>query len=113
MGKYEELRLRILEGKWDANINFDELRDLLEWPEFEERIRSSHHIFRRHGVRELINLQQEGSKAVVSAGFPATAVIAAHGLMAIGALHCAYDRKIPTATNLCVLGIRSFRQRIA
>ncbi len=65
VGKYEELRLRILEGKSDANINFDELRHLLEWLGFEERIRGSHHIFRKHGVRELINLQQEGSKAKV------------------------------------------------
>ena len=56
MGKYEELRLRILEGKSDANINFDELLHLLEWLGFEERIRGSHHIFRKRGVRESINL---------------------------------------------------------
>ena len=65
MGKYEELLLRILEGRSDANINFDELRHLLEWLGFKERIRGSHHIFRKQGVRELINLQQEGSKAKV------------------------------------------------
>lgn len=65
MGKYEELRLRILEGKSDANIHFDELRRLLEWLGFEERIRGSHHIFRKHGVREMINRQQEGSNAKV------------------------------------------------
>ena len=65
MGKYEELRLRILEGKSDANVNFDELRHLLQWLGFEERTRGSHHIFRSHGVRELINLQREGSKAKV------------------------------------------------
>ncbi len=65
VGKYEELRLRILEGKSDANIDFDELRHLLEWLGFKERIRGSHHVFRKHGVRELINLQREGSKAKV------------------------------------------------
>jgi len=65
VGKYEELRLRILQGKSDANIDFDKLRDLLRWLGFEERTRGSHHIFRRQGVRELINLQQEGSKAKV------------------------------------------------
>jgi hypothetical protein len=32
---------------------------------FEERTRGSHHIFRRHDVRELINLQREGGKAKV------------------------------------------------
>ena len=30
---------------------------------FTERIRGSHHIFRREGVRELINLQRDGSQA--------------------------------------------------
>ena len=65
MGKYDELRLRILQGESDANINFDELRHLLQWLGVEERTRGSHHIFRRHGVRELINLQREGSKAKV------------------------------------------------
>ncbi len=63
VGKYEELRLRILQGKADANISFDDLRHLLRWFGFEERTRGSHHIFRRQGVRELINLQREGSKA--------------------------------------------------
>ena len=65
MGKHEELRLRILQGKSDANVDFDDLRRLLQWLGFEERTRGSHHIFRRHGVRELINLQGEGSKAKV------------------------------------------------
>jgi virulence-associated protein VapD len=65
VGKDEELRLRVLEGKSDANINFDDLRHLLKRLGFEERIRGSHHVFRRQGVRELINLQREGSKAKV------------------------------------------------
>lgn len=65
MGKHEELRLRILQGKSDANVDFDDLRRLLQWLGFEERTRGSHHIFRRQGVRELINLQREGSKAKV------------------------------------------------
>ena len=65
MGRHEELQLRILEGKSDANISFEELRRLLEWLGFEERIRGSHHIFRKQSVRELINLQHEGNKAKV------------------------------------------------
>ena len=36
--------------------------------------------------------------------FPATAVMAANDLMAIGALHCAYDRKIPVPAELSVVG---------
>ncbi len=63
MGKHEELRLRILQGKSDANVGFDELVRMFQWLGFEERTRGSHHILRRQGVRELINLQREGSKA--------------------------------------------------
>ncbi len=63
MGKYDELRLRILEGKSDANIDFDDLRHLLRGLGFEERVRGSHHIFRKHGVRDRINLQRDGNKA--------------------------------------------------
>jgi predicted RNA binding protein YcfA (HicA-like mRNA interferase family) len=63
--KYEALRLRILEGRSDANIKFDELRHLLEWLGFEQRIQGSHHLFRKQGVRDMINLQREGSKAKI------------------------------------------------
>ena len=63
--KYEELRVRVLQGKSDANINFQDLRRMLLWLGFDERIRGSHHIFRKQGVRELVNLQEEGNKAKV------------------------------------------------
>ncbi len=80
MGRYDELRVRILEGKSDANIGFDELRQMLQWMGFEERIRGSHHIFRRLGVRELINLQQEGSNAKVYQVRQVRRVILRYGL---------------------------------
>jgi predicted RNA binding protein YcfA (HicA-like mRNA interferase family) len=65
MGKHEDVRLSILQGKSDANVDFDDLRRMLEWLGFQERTRGSHHIFRRQDVRELINLQREGNKAKV------------------------------------------------
>ena len=80
VGKYEELRLRILQGASDANINFDDLRHLLQWLGFEERTRGSHHIFRRNGVRELINLQREGSKAKVYQVRQVRQVVVRYGL---------------------------------
>jgi hypothetical protein len=80
VGKYEELRLRILEGRSDANIHFDELRNLLQWLGFGERIRGSHHIFRKQGVRELINLQQEGRQAKVYQVRQVRQVILRYGL---------------------------------
>jgi hypothetical protein len=63
VGRDEKLLLRILHGMSDANIGFEELRTLLAALGFEERIRGSHHVFRREGVMELLNLQRDGSKA--------------------------------------------------
>ena len=63
MGQSDNLRQRILGGRSDANIRFEELRRLLMQLGFAERIRGSHHIFRKGGVRERINLQREGSHA--------------------------------------------------
>lgn len=65
MGKHDKLLLQILQGQSDANISFDDLRRLLLHLGFEERIRSSHYMFRKSGVEEKINLQREGSKAKV------------------------------------------------
>jgi predicted RNA binding protein YcfA (HicA-like mRNA interferase family) len=65
MGKYDKLLLQILRGTSDASINFDDLCQLLRRLGFQERIRGSHHLFRKEGVEEKINLQREGSKAKV------------------------------------------------
>ncbi len=63
MAKHEEVLKRILSGLADANIRFDDLRQLLERLGFEERIRGSHHIFRKAGIPEKINLQRDGNNA--------------------------------------------------
>ncbi len=63
MGKYEKLLEQILLGNSDANIDFDELCQLLIRLGFQTRVRGSHHIFRKQGVEERINLQRDGSKA--------------------------------------------------
>jgi predicted RNA binding protein YcfA (HicA-like mRNA interferase family) len=82
--KYAELRQRILQGESDANIQFDDLRGLLAWLGFEERIRGSHHIFRKQGVRELINLQKEGNKAKVYQVRQVRRIILRYGLVGSG-----------------------------
>jgi len=63
VGKYEKIILKILSGQSDANIPFDELCKLLQGIGFVMRIRGSHHVFRKDGIEEKINLQQEGNKA--------------------------------------------------
>jgi predicted RNA binding protein YcfA (HicA-like mRNA interferase family) len=63
MGKHEKLLIKILSGTSDTNIHFDDLYDLLKSFGFEVRIRGSHHMFRKEGVAEKINLQRAGNKA--------------------------------------------------
>lgn len=63
MGNYAKLVRAILLGRSDANIGFDELRNLLLKLGFDERTRGSHHVFRRDGIEERINLQRDGGKA--------------------------------------------------
>ena len=63
MGKYDKLILQILHGLSDANIAFEDLLHLLQHLGFEIRIRGSHHMFRKAGIAEKINLQRQGAKA--------------------------------------------------
>jgi virulence-associated protein VapD len=63
MGAHDKLLETILRGASDANIAFEDLRQLLRHLGFDERTRGSHHLFRKSGIIELINLQREGSKA--------------------------------------------------
>lgn len=63
MSKYEKLREQIISGKSDANIRFEDLRQFLISLGFEERIKGSHHSFRREDIQEKPNLQRDGSKA--------------------------------------------------
>jgi hypothetical protein len=63
MGKYEKLLLKILSGVSDANIQFEDLCNLLKHLGFDMRVKGSHHIFRKETVIEKINLQCEDNMA--------------------------------------------------
>ena len=54
---------RVLGGTADANIRFDEIVHLMHNLGFEMRVRGSHHIFRKAGIEERLNLQREGNNA--------------------------------------------------
>jgi hypothetical protein len=54
---------RVLSGSSDGTIRFDELCALLEGLHFEKRVNGSHHLFRKTGVEERINLQRDGNHA--------------------------------------------------
>jgi hypothetical protein len=63
MTKGEKIRRRILDRQADANIDFAELRGFLIELGFQERIKGSHHTYRKEGVLEKPNLQRDGSMA--------------------------------------------------
>ena len=63
MGKFEKVLRRVLSGTSDANIAFDDLCWLLRKLGFEERIRGSHHGYRRADLERPINLQPAGKDA--------------------------------------------------
>ncbi|HLA86606.1 MAG TPA: hypothetical protein VJL10_01160 [Anaerolineales bacterium] len=63
MSKFDKILEKVLRGASDANIDFEDLSQLLRELEFQERIRGSHHIYSKDGVMEIINLQAKGSKA--------------------------------------------------
>lgn len=54
---------KVLRGTSDSNIPFAGLCALLRRLDFDERIRGSHHIFTKEGVKEILNLQPKGDKA--------------------------------------------------
>jgi predicted RNA binding protein YcfA (HicA-like mRNA interferase family) len=63
MAAGEKILEQILRGTSDASVEFRDLCSLLRRLGFVERTKGAHHMYRRPGVRELINLQKEGSKA--------------------------------------------------
>jgi hypothetical protein len=68
---------KVLLGTSDANISFDDLRNLLVHLGFSEKSRGSHHIFRKTGVDEMPNLQRDGVQAKP---YQVRGIILRHGL---------------------------------
>jgi predicted RNA binding protein YcfA (HicA-like mRNA interferase family) len=63
MSKFDKIRQKILDGKSDSNISFEDLRNFLLNLGFAERIKGSHYIYRKEGIADKPNLQRDGSKA--------------------------------------------------
>lgn len=60
MRRHERLLQTLLRGQSDANIRWADLRALLLYLGFSERVRGSHHLFDKEGVVEIVNLQSRG-----------------------------------------------------
>ncbi len=64
MSRVQKAVARILEGRSDANFDFDDLCFVLERAGFTRRAgKGSHHIFFRDGVAEIVNIQPRGGQA--------------------------------------------------
>ncbi len=63
MSRSEKALLKILTGSHDRNIDFDDLRSLLQRLDFKERVKGDHYIFTRENVAEIINIQPNGKLA--------------------------------------------------
>lgn len=57
MGRRRKLYERIQSGRSDNSIPFEQVRSLLLHLGFEERVRGSHHVFKRPEIPERVNLQ--------------------------------------------------------
>jgi hypothetical protein len=62
VGRRRKLCDSILSGRADANIPFEQTRNMLLYLGFRERISGSHHIFTREDIEELINIQEVEGK---------------------------------------------------
>jgi hypothetical protein len=56
MIKYDKIIRQILDGLSDAKINFNDVRNLPINLGFEERIKGSHHFYKKSGIAERIIL---------------------------------------------------------
>ncbi len=63
MSKKEKFLEKVLRGKSDTDLAFNDLCQLLRQLGFTERIKGGHHIFSKDGVEEILNLQSKEAKA--------------------------------------------------
>ena len=63
MPQAQKVYLKIMKGQADNNIDFDDLRYLLIYFGFRERIKGDHHFFSKTGISERVNIQPHGNKA--------------------------------------------------
>jgi hypothetical protein len=64
MSTKEKLLFKLLSGNSDSNFDFNDLVTILNWIGFDERkTGSSHRIFYKNGIPDIINIQPNGSKA--------------------------------------------------
>lgn len=63
MPRADKTYQKIMAGKSDNNIDFEDFRYMIMCMGFRERIKGDHHFFNRAGIPDRINIQPIGNKA--------------------------------------------------
>ena len=63
MSQTDKLIYSVICGSQDTNIKFNDLRHILSFLSFRERIHGDHYIYTKDGIDEIINIQPAGAKA--------------------------------------------------
>lgn len=63
MARADKMYQKVMAGKSDNNIDFEDFRHMITCLGFRERIRGDHHFFTRDDISERINIQPAGNKA--------------------------------------------------
>ena len=63
VSKVEKILSRVLCGRADKNIAFEDLCYLLEKLGFQRRVKGDHYIYHHEGIKEIINIQPKGAGA--------------------------------------------------
>lgn len=63
MARADKTYQKIIAGKSDNSIDFEDFRHMIKCLGFRERIRGDHHFFNRDGIPDRINIQPTGNKA--------------------------------------------------
>lgn len=61
MSSIEKIINKILSGKSDYNIDFNDFKKFILYFGFKERIKGSHHVYTKQGIKEIINIQPIGN----------------------------------------------------
>ena len=63
MARADKMYQKVMAGKSENNIDFEDFRHMITCLGFRERIRGDHHFFTRDCIPERINIQPAGNKA--------------------------------------------------
>lgn len=80
MARADKMYQKVMAGKSDNNIDFEDFRHMITCLGFRERIRGDHHFFTRDDISERINIQPAGNKAKPYQVRQVREIINSHGL---------------------------------